>query len=407
MISPAEAEAIIQACVPLLPVEDCPLDAATGRTLRAPLLADRDLPPYDRVTMDGYAVRCGAEPPAPAAEAPSRSWKVVGVQAAGMVPQVLGSKTEAIEIATGAILPTGADAVIPYEETQRDGARFTLLAGARVASGQNIHRRASDHRAGDLLVAEGARLGAREIAVAAACGKPNLRVAVQPRIAIVATGDELAEVEAETIAPHHVRRSNDYALRAGLIAAGYSRVVRLHFRDVQHEITEGLRKLLLESDLILVTGGVSKGKFDFLPRALGELGVAAKFHGVAQRPGKPLWFGISNRNTPVFALPGNPVSTYLCFTRYVLPALARMSGRSAVAPEYAVLQSPVDFKPALTLFLPARLEADPSGRRLAQPMATNTSGDFAGLIGTDGCLELPPAPNGFAAGHVARFLPWP
>lgn len=402
MLTPAEAEKIISQSVPLLPAEDCPLSEAHGRVLRAPVVADRDLPPYDRVTMDGYALR------AHSLAGGQRDFRVLGTQAAGMIPLSLAGDDTCIEVATGAVLPTGADCVVPYEETERDSstARILVTTAFPANTGVNIHRRASDHPAGFLLIPSGKRLSGREIAVAAACGAATLRVSIIPRIAVIATGDELAEVDASAIAPHQIRRSNDHALRAGLVAAGYSRVDRFHIRDVRAEILQALQRIMNEYDVLLVTGGISKGKFDYLPGVLDQLGVAKKFQGVAQRPGKPFWFGITGRTTPIFALPGNPVSTYTCFCRYVLPALAQMGGAGPESVDYAVLKDAVTFKPRLTYFLPVNIETSPTGQRLARAMATNTSGDLSGLLDTTGFIELPPDSTEFPAGSSARYWPW-
>jgi molybdopterin molybdotransferase len=175
---------------------------------------------------------------------------------------------------------------------------------------------------------------------------------------------------------------------------------------LKYELETQLKRLLSEFDVLILTGGVSKGKYDFLPAVLAELGVEKKIHGVAQRPGKPFWFGLTSRRTPVFALPGNPVSTLACFHRYVLPALHIMSGAASHHTEYAILAEPFSFKPALAAFFPARIESLPDGRRVAHAQPTNTSGDFAGLLGTDGFLEFPAGPVSLAAGYVTRFWRW-
>jgi len=400
MLTPPEAEQVIRENLSLLPSEDCPLSQALGRILRAPIAADRDMPPFDRVTMDGYALRSEA------LTAGVRSFQVSGMQAAGMMPLTLEQEDGAIEIATGATLPKGADCVVPYEEVQREGTTVRIASTAAITSGANVHRRASDHVAGSPLIPSGTVLSGREIAVAAACGAATVRVTMIPRIAVVATGDELAEVEAVSIAPHQIRRSNDRALEAGLQAAGYSRVERFHVRDVRPEIVNALQRIMTEFDVLILTGGISKGKFDYLPGVLSQLSVAKKFQGVAQRPGKPFWFGITSKNTPVFALPGNPVSTYTCFCRYVLPALAQMSGAIAKEPEYAVLAEAVVFKPKLACLLPVAVKTRPDGVCHAQPLATNTSGDLAGLLGTTGFVELPPGDTTFPKGTVARYWAW-
>lgn len=400
MLSPAEAEQHIFANLSLFLREDCPLASAHGRFLRQDLCADRDLPPFDRVTMDGFALRSSS------VAAGVRTFQIEGTQAAGMRARKLGEASDAcVEIMTGAVLPEGADSVIPFEDVSRSGNSITLNAGASVAPGTNVHARGSDHHAGDVIIPAGARLSGREIAIAAAVGASVLTVAAQPKIAVVATGDELVEVSAD-VAPHQIRRSNDYALRAGLISAGFHRVERFHLRDVRHEIEHLLWHIVAEFDVVLITGGVSKGKYDFLPSVLTEQGVRKIFHGVAQRPGKPFWFGLTSRRTPVFALPGNPVSAYTCLHRYVVPALIHASGGRPRPPLRAALASAVTFKPPLAWLLPVRLSSGPNAELLATPDPVNTSGDFAGLANTDGFVELPADQNEFLAGFVAPFYPW-
>ena len=243
--------------------------------------------------------------------------------------------------------------------------------------------------------------------MAASCGRAFLSVGLRPRVAVVATGDELVEVDAHDIALHQVRKSNDYAVRAALLASNaVAQAERFHLRDQQAEIEQGLHAILAGFDAVILTGGVSRGKFDFVPTALASLGVEKRLQGIAQRPGKPFWFGLSPRRTPVFALPGNPVSTYTCLHRYVLPALAQMSGATPPTPDYVPLANAVSFKPPLAWLPPVRLSSGPDGRRTAATSALNTSGDFGGLVGTDGFVELPPGPGVFPAGTGVRFWAW-
>jgi molybdopterin molybdotransferase len=401
MLTPAEAEARILERLRPLPAEDCPLTAAHGRVLRAPILAERDFPPFDRVTMDGFALRAAA------VEGGRRRFRIQGLQAAGMVPLSLEGDDACVEIATGAVQPPGADAIVPYEQARREGDALVLADDLAVAAGQHLHPRGSDAQEGAVIVPAGTRLTGREIAVAASCGRAVLSVSQRPSIAVVASGDELVEVDAAFVAPHQVRKSNDYALRAVLLATGgASRVERFHLRDLKHELETQLRRILAEFDVVLLTGGVSKGRFDYIPEVLGALGVENIFRGVAQRPGKPFWFGLSGRHTPVFALPGNPVSTYTCLHRYVLPALARLAGGPAPRVEQAVLAKPLRFGAPLSWLLPVIVSSDAAGRLVAEPAPFNTSGDFAGLVGTDGFVELPPGPRDFPAGTVAPFRRW-
>ena len=402
MITPAEAESLIRENLPEFGTEECSLDEAHGRVLRHELRGDRDLPPFDRVTMDGYAVRAAA------ISGKQRGFQIEATQAAGMRPFTLGDPAHGcIEVMTGAVLPEGADSVIPYEETRSEGSRMELLPEVKAPkAGQAVHRRGSDHRQGDIIVAAGTRMTGREIAVAAAVGAGRLLVARRPRIAVVATGDELVEV-GDAVAPHQIRRSNDHALRAALITAGYPQVERFHVHDMRHEIEHMLWHIIAEFDVVLITGGVSKGKFDFLPEELDAQGVKRVFHGVAQRPGKPFWFGVNPAGKPIFALPGNPVSAHTCLSRYVLPALAQATGHTARRiPQKMRLAAPVTFRPKLAYLLPVKLVPGDDGFVRAMPEPANTSGDFSGLVGTDGFVELPADVTEFPAGFLAPFYPW-
>ena len=399
MLSVTEAEKQVLEAVTPLPAEDCPLVNAHGRVLRQTLTADRDLPPFDRVAMDGYALRHDAW------LAGTRRFRVTGEQAAGTIPCSLLADDTCIEVMTGAVLPGGTDTVVPYEDTTREHDCMIIAADANVAAGQAVHRQGSDHASGSVVVQPGVRLTGREIAVAAACGYTHLAVTMQPEIAVVATGDELVDVSSP-VAPHQIRRSNDYALRAALVAAGHPRVERYHLHDMRHEIEHLLWHLVAEYDAVLLTGGVSKGKFDFLPRVLDELGVKKLFQGVAQRPGKPFWFGLSPRRTPVFALPGNPASAYICLHRYVLPALAKMCGLIPAKPQFAILTERVILKSKHAGFLPVKIAQGARGEQQATPVPLNTSGDFTGLTDTDGFIELPAKQDEYAAGTASRFWTW-
>ncbi|HEX2101408.1 MAG TPA: molybdopterin molybdotransferase MoeA, partial [Candidatus Synoicihabitans sp.] len=284
---------------------------------------------------------------------------------------------------------------------------ITIPAPGDFRSGSNVHRQASDHAAGDELIPAGRRLRSAEIAVAATCGAAQVQVAARPKVAVIATGDELAEVGDRELASHHVRKSNDYALRAALALDGLTGPIeRLHLRDEWPEIEAGLARALAEYDVVILTGGVSRGRFDHVPAVLAALGVEAKIGGVAQRPGKPMSFGVSPGGVPVFALPGNPVSACVCLHRYVLPALRRMAGAPAPNAEFVTLGKAVTFSPPLTYFLPVRVESRMDGSRIATPEPFNTSGDVGGLLQTDGFVELAAESNMFSPGLTVRFWRW-
>lgn len=402
LLSPAEASTIIAQHLPTLPSEDCGLSAAHGRILRRSITTDRDMPAYDRVTMDGFAVNS-----ADFTTNPTRPFRIAAFQAAGMRAQTIAASHTAIEIATGAVLPHGADAVVPYEETERDGDLFTLTPDATCRPGQSIHPRASDFPKGAELLKPGTRLTGREIAVAATCGAAHLNVSTRPAIAVIATGDELVDVDAPNLAAHQIRKSNDLALRAALFQTGLaSRVERFHLRDYRPDIEQSLRRILAEFDIVILTGGVSKGKLDYIPEVLADLKVTPHFRGVAQRPGKPLWFGTTSRRTPVFALPGNPVSTYTCLHRYVIPALRQMAAADPAPAETARLATAFSFPRPLAFMLPVQIDASTDGQLSARPAPFNTSGDLGGLLHTDGFLELPADQSDFPAGTIATLHRW-
>jgi molybdopterin molybdotransferase len=404
MITPGEAECLMRSHLLLWPAEDCPLEKCQGRILRQSLHADRELPPFDRVMLDGYALRSDAISKC------DQGFRVTGIVAAGAPPACLPDEVDAcIEVMTGAVLPGGADCVVPYERTQRFGDRMRLEpteAETRTYGPRHgVHRRGSDHKAGALLVRGGIRLSGREMAVAAACGYAALSVARQPRIALLTTGDELVAV-GETPEPWQLRRSNDLALEAALQASGFRRTTRHHARDDRQELLASLGALLSANEVVLVTGGVSLGKYDFIPSLLAELGVEQVFHGVAQRPGKPLYFGIQKNGTLVFGLPGNPVSAFTCLHRYVLPALEQAIGLPPEEPALLSLERAFPRDACFTSYIPARRMAGADGTLHAVPMPANTSGDFSRLVDTDGFLEVAAGTGELPAGTLVPFCPW-
>jgi molybdopterin molybdotransferase len=306
---------------------------------------------------------------------------------------------------TGAVLPAGCDAVIPVERAERKDDSVRFPDPGKLAPGWNIHPRGSDVRQGALLLAAGARLGAPEIAVAAGAGMPRIRVSAQPTISVVSTGNELVE-PGDPIAAHQVRRSNAYGIVAALRRRGFDRVAEHHLPDDLDTLTRRLRMQIDTHEVLILSGGVSMGALDLVPEALAALGVREVFHKVAQRPGKPLWFGIAPSGTAVFALPGNPVSTLVCLARYVFPALYAAMGETPRPAHKIALGAAYPSKVPLAAFLPVRVNIDEWGRPWADPSPTNGSGDYAALTGTDGVVELPPGPNDFPKGFVARLYPW-
>ena len=399
MLTPAQADELIGQHLQCLPIESLPLAQCAGAVLRENIYAERDHPPYDRVAMDGIALSSRA------VSAGSRSFRIQGVQAAGDAPLTLTATTDCIEVMTGAVLPVGCDSVVPVEELSVADGQAALTARARVEPWHNVHRRGSDTRQGTLLLSAGQRLHAPEIAIAASAGMARVRVASQPMLVVISTGNELVE-PGEPVLAHQVRRSNAYAIVSALREHGFQRVADDHIRDDAEELRARLRFHLETHDVLVLSGGVSMGRFDLVPKVLEELDVRTIFHKVAQRPGKPLWFGVAPSGAAVFGLPGNPVSTLVCLTRYVLPALRGSLGQTPEAPQRMALGAPLTVTPPLTHFTPVRLQQDDWGRDWAVPAPTHGSGDFTSLAGTAGFVELPPGPNTYAKGFVTRLYRW-
>ncbi|MGA0735592.1 MAG: molybdopterin molybdotransferase MoeA [Steroidobacteraceae bacterium] len=399
MISPSQAEHLIEQQLTCLPIESLPLVQCVGAVLRENIYAERDHPPFDRVSMDGIAIDSAA------LAAGRREFLIQGVQAAGDAPLTLSSSQHAIEIMTGAVLPQGCDAVVPVEQIRIAAGRASINEGVKVVSRANVHSRGSDCLQGTALLQAGIRLGAPEIAIAAGAGMARIRVSAEPTISVISTGNELIE-PGDPIEPHQIRRSNVYGIVAALRRRGLQRIADDHLPDDLDLLRRRLRVHLDTHDVVILSGGVSMGKFDLVPQALADLGVREVFHKVSQRPGKPMWFGIAPSGTAVFALPGNPVSTLVCLARYVVPGLYAAMGESTRMIEKIALSESVTVTAPLTYFMPVEISIDEWGRPWAAPRPTNGSGDYAALSGTDGFVELPAGPNEYPKGFVTRVYRW-
>ncbi len=399
MLAPGQADELIGQQLQCLPIESLPLAQCAGAVLRENIYAERDQPPFDRVAMDGIALDSSA------VRAGTRKLRIQAMQAAGDPPLSLSEQGACIEVMTGAVVPSGCDSVVPVEQITVMGGDAQLDRELDVEPWQNVHRRGSDSRQGALLLTAGVELRAPEVAIAASAGMARVRVSSQPMLVVISTGNELVE-PGEPILPHQVRRSNAYAMAAALRRHGFQRVAEDHLLDDVVELRQRLKFHLETHDVLILSGGVSMGKLDLVPRALDELGVRTVFHRVAQRPGKPMWFGVAGSGAAVFALPGNPVSSLVCLTRYVLPSLFVAMGRTPTPAERMALAAAVNVSTALTFFMPIRVEVDDWGRAWAVPVPTNNSGDFTALAGTDGFVELPPGPNVYPKGFVTRLHRW-
>ena len=396
LITPSRAEALILPLRKPFPAEPCDLGRAAGRILRQEIKADHDFPPFDRVTMDGAAVR--------AAEIRSgrRSFRIRGMAVAGEAGAVLPPEDgAAMEVMTGAILPQGADCILPcewYRLEEHEEGILTLSEEVSPQVGAFIHARASDHRSGEVLLPAGVRLGPVGISIAAACGCDRLMVSARPRVAVIGTGDELVPV-GEKPGPGQIRRTNIAALSSALELAGYSPSETGCLRDDPQSLRMALEGILSRNDVVILTGGVSKGKRDHVPEIARQLGALPILHGIAQRPGKPMAVWNITAGPVILGLPGNPVSALVCLHRYLIPALDRWSGALPVATPRIRLSGDFARPPGLTLFLPVVAESNGS----AHPLPVANSGDFAGLIGSTGFMELDET---FAEGSEAPYFSW-
>ncbi len=397
MLTPAEAEAAIAAVLEPVTQEDQALADSAGRTLRKPIMAERDSPPFDRVTMDGIAFKSG--------DGTRRSYRIAGIQPAGTPPLSLASADECIEVMTGAVLPDGSDTIVPIEQVEMAQGKASIRDGCEPQPGRYVHRRGSDARKGAILLDAGIRLGPPELAIAASAGLARLSVSRRLRVVVVSTGDELVD-PGQPILDYQVRRSNSHGLAAALTLAGYAPASDLQLPDRKDVIEEALASALEGNDVLVISGGVSAGRFDHVPAVLASLRVRQVFHGIAQRPGRPMWFGVRAHGKTVFALPGNPVSVLVCLARYVIPALDLLSAAPARRQAKAVLACEFAFDAPLACFLPVALGYDSEGRAVADPRPTGGSGDFISLAATDGFIELPCGPATHRAGLAAPFYSW-
>jgi molybdopterin molybdotransferase len=384
-----------------LGIETVALLEAADRVLAAALAADRDQPPFDRATRDGYALRAvdSGDP-----------LRIVGAIRAGERWQGAAlAQGEAIEIMTGAPVPQGADAVVMVEHVSLQGKDLRLEEGRRMRSGENIVPRGTEARAGDSLLPVGCTMGAAEIAVAASCGRAQLEVYARPKVAIVATGDELVELD-QAMNDEQIRNSNSYALAALVRAEGGIAGRFPIARDSFAELNERVQRAMA-ADLLLLSGGVSMGKYDLVEQVLAELGAEFFFTGALIQPGKPIVFGRLPTFDPVrpwvyfFGLPGNPVSTQVCFHLFVAPLLRAMCGKTSIEPQFveAKLAENVKGTAKVTRFLPAELTGAWDGVSVSL-VGWQGSGDVAANARGNGYVVLPAGVDSFAAGETVRVL---
>ncbi len=397
MITSEEAVKIIGKTGIARETEKINLRTARGRLLAEAIYADRDFPPFNRVTMDGIAINSGSWIRG------NRTFIIETLQPAGAPQTTLKNPDNAIEIMTGAVLPENTDVIIKYEETEtidEAGIKKFRVNREEITPYLNVHKVGEDRRKGDLLIPKGKLIASPEIGVMASVGKSIVAVQVLPKIAIIATGDELVDIEAEPL-PHQIRKSNIYSIQSELDALGFDSST-FHLKDDKEVLEEKILKIMNEYPVLILSGGVSMGKLDFVPEIMEKLGVTKLFHRVKQRPGKPFWFGRSATNI-VFALPGNPVSSFVSFTKYIKGWIYNFFQipRSRF---YARLTEDVIFEPDLTYFLQVKISCNEEGSLVAKPVVGHGSGDHANLLDSNGFMELPADKGLFKKGECYEVL---
>jgi len=397
-ISVEQAEELIFAAHRDYGKEEVSITEATGRVLATDILADRDLPPYDRVTMDGIAIRFQD------VVAGVRKFTVAGTMAAGDAPPPHVAPGHCIEIMTGCALPSALDTVVRYEDvTIANGIATLNIESPRC--GANIHNAGSDKKSGDVVLRKGVLIGAGAISMLASVGARRVMVMRLPRVAVLSSGDELVDIH-EVPSPQQVRRSNSWVVATALAEFG-GKVHMAHLSDTEKEVRAEVQKLSESYDVLILSGGVSMGKFDVIPAAMKSLDYSEVFHKVKQRPGKPLWFGTHPQmGTVVFAFPGNPVSSFLCLYRYFIPWLRQVLLLKQRGPLFAALSEEVTFTPDLQYFLPVQMDCNAEAQLCARPLSSNGSGDFSVLVDADAFIELPAGKTVFRKGEVYRVWPF-
>lgn len=393
MISVEAAEKIILAESKDYGTENVYFENALGRVLAENIYADRDLPPYNRVTMDGIAINYAA------IENDVRCFKIIATQAAGDKPFEINHPSECIEIMTGAALPSTTDTVIRYEDVQIENGSAIVIA-ENISKGQSIHFKGADIKQNEIAITANQFITPAFINTIGSVGKTNLLIKKLPKTVIISSGDELVDVS-QTPNAFQIRKSNNYTIKAVLQQYKLDADM-IHIPDDAAITKQQIEKCLQQYDVIILSGGVSEGKFDYIPKALDECGVKKLFHKVQQRPGKPFWFGKHNNGVLVFAFPGNPVSAFMCLHRYLVPWLEKSLGVSK-QDLHAVLSEDFIFKPQLQYFLQVKLRVNEKGCLMAKPVAGNGSGDFANLVDTDAFMELSLERNEFKKGEVFRI----
>lgn len=370
-----------------------PLHKANGKILAEKVYSDRDFPPFNRSTKDGIALNY---------EGISKGllqFKIQEIAAAGSPQRILNDSTDCIEIMTGAILPKNADTIVMYEHILLENGIAKIEKP--VKRGQNIHLQGSDEVKGALVLEKGSQISAAEIGVLASVGKSMVLVKKNPKVCLVSTGDELVNVE-EIPKTHQIRKSNSHSLNAALLDKGIASDI-VHIADDKRQTKKVLAKIISENDVVLLSGGVSKGKYDYLPEVFEELGITKIFHKVKQRPGKPFWFGKhETTNTTIFGFPGNPASTFANFHVYFLPWLNKSLGLKNHQIT-VILEEEFENTTDLSRFIRAKATLK-AAKVVVHLIHGNGSGDLTSLTRSNGFIKVPPNKK-LQIGEEVFFIP--
>lgn len=399
MLTPEQAWASIQAHVPPLARREIRLAEAAGHVLAGPVLADRDLPPAHRSAMDGFALRAADLPT-------STALRVVGEVAAGSAEHPTVEHGTCVRIFTGANLPPGADTVVA-KESAREAEPGRVAVPTALPVGANILRQGENARAGEVILPAGERLTSMRLAACASVGVDRVEVVPVPRVVVITTGRELLAPELPAL-PYQERDSNQTMLRAALLEAGFAAVTCERISDDRDAIALGLRRALAQAEVVLFSGGVSVGDYDFVPAAIASTGARTIIHGVAMRPGKPFLFAMAPGGLAIFGLPGNPLSAATGLHELVLPALRRMSGAGDEACRpllSARLRTAVSSPPGRQTYRLASLTWTKAGPEVA-PLRTQSSADLVAGGRADGAIVLPGDGREVEAGAMVDFRPW-
>ena len=397
MISIEEAQKLISAQARNFGVEEISIDDALNRILAEDIFADRDYPPFNRATMDGYAVIA-----ADFNKEKQITLQLIGTLHAGNVSAQIVRTGTCIKIMTGAPVPQGADAVVRFEDTAENNAvvQFTIDT---VLPKQNIASQGEDTKASELILEKNIKLEALSIAVLAVAGKAKIKVHKLPNVVIVSTGNEIVHVS-DAIFPHQIRDSNSYSLKNFLKQYNISSVKSVLVEDDKSTLTSVLSDFL-SADILILSGGVSKGEADYVPEVLMSLGVQEIFHRVRIKPGNPLWFGKLPNGGVVFGLPGNPVSVQVGFKIFIEPFLRKCFNMEIIAPLYFPLFNEKIKKTKFTEYFPCKISTRNNTTGLVSKRM-NTSGDISATLHSDGIAVHPEVTETIKENTIVEFYFW-